>query len=286
MEPLTKNVTAHATSFIERHASQPFFLYVAHPMPHVPIYASDAFKGKTTAGLYADVMSELDWSVGEILDTLRRKGLDDHTLVVFASDNGPWIMYGNHGGSSLPLRQGKHTTFEGGVRVPLMVRWPGHVPPGRVEHEPVMNIDLLPTVVTLAGGAVPTDRIIDGRDLGPLLTGRAPARPLHEALFFFGGFSGTELNAVRVGPWKLHVPHPYVDATPGQDGARGTYVPKQLPLSLFDLDADPGESTNLADAQRDVVERLMREVERARDDLGDSLTSRVGRNVRPPSGKP
>ena len=276
---LTKTVTEKAVDFIARHQDAPFFLYVAHPMPHVPIYASDPFKGKTAAGLYADVMTELDWSVGQILDTLAKTGLEKHTVVVFASDNGPWLMYGNHGGSAVPFRQGKHTTFEGGVRVPLIVRWPGTVAAAKTVAVPAMNVDLLPTLAGYAGGQLPADRIIDGRDLRPWLSGKAPAAPPHEWLCFYGGFSGLELHAVRSGQWKLHVPHPYMQAVPANDGARGKYEPQQLPLSLFDLQADPGEAANVADAHPDVVERLMKYVEAAREDLGDALTKREGKNV-------
>ncbi len=276
---LTKNVTDRAVRFIESHATQPFFLYVAHPMPHVPIYASAAFQGKTAAGLYADVMAELDWSVGEIHAALTKAGVDGNTVVFFASDNGPWLMFGNHGGNASPFRQGKHTTFEGGVRVPLIVRWPGRIPPGKVVGTPAMNIDLLPTIVELAGGAVPADRIMDGRTLTPALMGTGAAAPPREALYFYGGFSGQEFHAVRAGRWKLHVPHPYVNAVPANGGARGKYEPQQLPLSLFDLEADPGEATNVADAHPDVVATLMEHVERARAELGDALTKRDGRGV-------
>lgn len=282
---LTRTVTDRSVDFIKRHAGAPFFLYVAHPMPHVPIYASDRFKGKTAAGLYADVMTELDWSVGQILDTLSKVGLDKNTIVAFASDNGPWIMYGNHAGSAFPFRQGKHTTFEGGVRVPLIVRWPGKVLAAKTVADPAMNVDLLPTLVRLAGGEVPKDRIVDGKDLWPLLTGKATDAPLHDALFFFGGFSGLELHAVRAGRWKLHVPHQYVTAIPANDGARGKYEPHDLLLSLFDLQTDPGESTNVADANPDVVEALMKHIESARQDLGDALTKREGKNVGLPPAK-
>ena len=236
---LTRNVTEKAVDFIERHSGGPFFLYVAHPMPHVPIYASDPFKGKTAAGLYADVMTELDWSVGQILDALAKSGLDKDTVVVFASDNGPWIMYGNHGGSAVPFRSGKHTTFEGGVRVPLIVRWPDRVGAAKTVGVPAMNVDLLPTLAGMAGGQVPRDRTIDGKDLRPWLSGTPPQAPPHDALYFYGGFSGLELHAVRAGQWKLHVAHPYVDAVPANDGARGKYEPQQLPLSLFDLSEGP-----------------------------------------------
>jgi arylsulfatase A len=275
---LTTWYTEHAVSFIERNRARPFFLYVAHSMPHVPLFVSARFKGTTGAGLYGDVVAELDWSVGRILETLKRTGVDDDTLVIFTSDNGPWLSYGNHAGSRGPFREGKGTAFEGGVRVPFVARWPGRIPKGIVAELPAMNIDLLPTLAGLAGAA-PAERIIDGRDLWPVLAGRPGAAAPHDTLYFFWG---TELHAVRSGKWKLHVPHPYQSLeTAGRDGSPGKYVRKELELSLFDLAEDPGESTNLAARHPEVVENLMVYVERAREDLGDSLTKRVGKNVRP-----
>src|SRR5262249_8168775 len=142
---LTTWYTEHAVSFIERHRDTPFFLYVAHAMPHVPLFVSDKFKGKTQGGVYGDVIAEIDWSVGQILDAVKRANLDNDTLVIFASDNGPWLSYGNHAGSAGPLREGKATAFEGGVRVPFVARWPGNIPGGSIGHVPAMTIDLLPT---------------------------------------------------------------------------------------------------------------------------------------------
>ena len=277
---LTRLLTGRAVEFIERHREQPFLLYLAHPMPHVPLFVSEAFRGSSGRGLYGDVIAELDWSVGQVLDALAARGLDANTLVIFASDNGPWIQYGDHAGSAAPLRAGKHTTFEGGVRVPFIARWPGHLPAGRVIDTPMMTIDVLPTLAALAGTSPPADRIIDGRDVWPWLAGPPPSSDPHDALYFY---NGTELHAVRSGRWKLHVPHSYVQAEPGQGGAPGRYVKQTLDLSLYDLTSDPGESTNVAAAHPDVVEALMKYVERARDDLGDSLVSRPGKNARPPA---
>ena len=276
---LTGLYTERAVRFIERHRARPFFLYVAHAMPHVPLFASSAFKGKSAGGLYGDVIAEIDSSVGRILDAVSRAGLDNDTLVVFTSDNGPWLSYGNHAGSQGPFREGKGTSFEGGVRVPFVARWPGRIPRAAVGHLPAMTIDLLPTIAGLAGAAVPADRIIDGRDMWPLLANAAGAAAPHEALYFYWG---TELHAIRSGRWKLHLPHPYQSLEQaGQDGRPGKYVRKDLELSLFDLDTDAGETTNLADKQPAIVKQLLEYAERARDDLGDSLTTRQGRNVRP-----
>ncbi|MBI1765851.1 MAG: sulfatase [Acidobacteria bacterium] len=275
---LTTWYTEHAVSFIERHKDQPFFLYVPHSMPHVPLFVSDKFKGKSGGGLYGDVIAEIDWSVGQILAALKRLNLDNNTLVIFTSDNGPWHLYGDHGGSAGPLRGYKATMFEGGVREPFIARWPGHIKAGSVNQTPAMTIDLLPTLAKLAGAAVPTDRIIDGRDIWPLLSGNKSAQPPHEVLYFYWG---RELQAVRSGKWKLHLPHPYVEHIPANGGERGKVVSKELELSLFDLEKDQGETTNVAAQQPAVVKRLLEYAEQARADLGDSLTKREGKNVRP-----
>jgi arylsulfatase A len=274
---LTTWYTERAVKFIEKHSQAPFFLYVPHSMPHVPLFVSDKFKGKTAGGLYGDVIAEIDWSVGQIVDAVRRAGIEDNTLIVFASDNGPWLSYGNHAGSAGPLRESKATAFEGGVRVPFVARWPGHIPTGTVSDVPAMTIDLLPTFAKLAGAPVPADRIIDGRDIWPLLTGER-SEP-HDALYFYWG---SELHAVRSGTWKLHLPHPYQSLeTSGNDGKPGKYVTKRIELSLFDLDADIGETKNVAESNPAVVKQLLEYAERAREDLGDSLTKRTGKNVRP-----
>ncbi len=275
---LTTVYTERAVSFIERNRERPFFLYLPHSMPHVPLFVSDKFKGKTPGGLYGDVIAELDWSVGRILDAVQRAKIDNDTMVIFTSDNGPWMSYGNHAGSPGPFRESKGTSFEGGVRVPFVARWPGRIPKGAVGHTPAMTIDLLPTLARLAGAPVSTERIIDGRDMWPLLAGQPNASSPHDALYFYWG---TELHAVRSGKWKLHLPHPYQSLeVAGADGRPGKYVRKNIELSLFDLDDDPGESTNVADRNPAVVKGLLEYVERAREDLGDSLTNRTGRNVR------
>jgi arylsulfatase A-like enzyme len=277
----TTMLTERAVSFIERHRDTPFFLYVPHSMPHVPLAVSGKFKGQT-GSLYADVMLEIDWSVGQILGALQRNGLDERTLVMFTSDNGPWLIYGNHAGSALPLREGKQTTFDGGHREPFIVRWPGHVKPNQVTDTMVVSFDLLPTLARLAGAdaAVPRDRIIDGRDIWPWMSGARPGGEPHEVLYFYDA-AGRGLEAVRSGRWKLHVPHTAAHAVPGADGVRGRTEPFQMELSLFDLQSDIGESRDVAAEHPDVVARLLALVERARDDLGDPLTGRRGRNVRP-----
>jgi arylsulfatase A-like enzyme len=276
---LTTWYTEHAVSFIERNRERPFFLYVPHAMPHVPLFVSDKYKGKT-GGLYADVISEIDWSVGQILDAVKRAGIDDNTLVIFTSDNGPWLSYGNHAGSQGPFREGKGTAFEGGVRVPFVARWPGRIPKGSVSAVPAMTIDLLPTFAGLAKARLSTERTIDGRDIWRVLSSQPGAHVPHDPLYFYWG---AELHAVRSGKWKLHLPHPYQALeVAGADGTPGRYVRREIELSLFDLEADPGESTNVATANPNVVRSMMAIVENAREDLGDALTKRTGKHVRPP----
>jgi arylsulfatase A-like enzyme len=275
---LTTWYTERAVRFIERHREQPFFLYVPHSMPHVPLFVSSRFKGKTAGGLYGDVIAEIDWSVGQILDAVKRARLDEDTLVIFTSDNGPWLSYGNHGGSPGAFREGKGTVFEGGVRVPFVARWPGRIPKGAASHAAAMTIDLLPTLAALAGAPVASDRTIDGRDAWPLLANQRGAPPPHDVLYFYWG---AELHAIRSGTWKLHLPHPYQSLeAAGADGTPGKYVRKEIELSLFDLENDAAETTNVADRHPGVVKALLEHAERAREDLGDSLVKRTGKNVR------
>ena len=296
----TKWFTEKATAFIQKNRTKPFFLYVPHVMPHVPIFASSAFKGKSHRGLYGDVIEELDWSVGEILKAVKANGLDGNTLVLFISDNGPFLSYGNHAGSSAPLRGGKLTTFEGGVRVPFLARWPGKVPAGRVCDELFTGMDFLPTIAKLIGSELPKSKI-DGEDLSPLLLGVKDAKGRKT----FAYYSGSELQAVRCGRWKLHFPHDYleVDGPPGKDGkpanygklqpkdikqsgirgiaSRHGYRVKKIELSLFDLTTDISESKNVADKNPDVVKELSALGEDFRRDLGDTITGVKGNGLRP-----
>ena len=272
--------TERAVKFIERNKDRPFFLYVPHPMPHVPLFVSDKFKGKSQQGLYGDVIMEIDWSVGRILDTLKRHGLDDNTLVIFTTDNGPWLSYGNHAGSCRPLREGKGTTWEGGIRQPCIVRWPGEISGGSVCHEPAMTIDIFPTIAQLIGAALP-DHKIDGLDIWPLMSGTPGAKSPHEVLYFY--YHQGALEALRSGRWKLVFPHKYRSLTgkPGQDGTPNGYSQLKCGLELYDLRNDVGEQHNVIDQHPDVVKRLEALAEKARDDLGDSLTKREGKNTRP-----
>lgn len=277
---LTTWYTEHAVNFIETNKARPFFLYVPHAMPHVPLHVSAKFKGKSKQGLYGDVIMEIDWSVGEILAALKKNGLDEQTLVIFTSDNGPWLSYGNHAGSAGPLREGKGTTWDGGQREPCIMRWPGKIPAGTVCRELAATIDILPTVAKLAGAVLP-DHPIDGLDIWPLMSALPGARCPHEAYYFYWN---RHLQAVRSGKWKLHFAHDYrslAGKPGGQDGKPVPYATKQTSLALFDLDHDVAETTNVADKHPEVVERLKALADKARDDLGDSATKQPGKGVRP-----
>ncbi|TWT96618.1 Arylsulfatase [Botrimarina colliarenosi] len=281
---LTTQYTEHAVDFIDRHAGkQPFFLYVPHSMVHVPLYVSDKFAGKSGAGLFGDVVMEIDWSVGQILAALERGGVADDTLVIFTSDNGPWLNFGDHAGSAAPLREGKGTMWEGGYREPCVMRWPGRIPAGTVCDELCLTMDLLPTIARLIGAA-PPERAIDGRDILPLMTGDAPTP--HEVFYcyYFG-----ELRAVRDGRWKLTLPHRYRTLAGRPGGAGGkpvAYRQAEVGVELFDLDADIGETTDVATEHPGVVSRLLAYAEQARGDLGDRLTGRKGTGVRPAGKAP
>ncbi len=278
---LTSSYADRAVSFIEKNKDRPFFLYLPHSMPHVPLAVSPDLAGKSARGVFGDVLMDIDRSVGRILETLAKHGLDGRTLVIFTSDNGPWLSYGDHAGSAGPLREGKGTSFEGGVRVPAIFRWTGRIPAGRTCGELAATIDLLPTFARLAGAAAPAGRIIDGRDIGPLLRGEPEARSPHEAYYYYWGL---ELQALRSGPWKLHFPHEYrsLDGKPGgRDGIPAKYVQRRIELSLFNLDSDVGETADVAAKHPEVVERLKALADKAREDLGDSAAKVQGKNVRP-----
>lgn len=260
LNTLTQRYTKEAVKFIEANKDRPFFLYLPHTMVHVPLAVSDAFRGKSKRGLYGDAAEEIDWSTGQILDTIKRLGLDDNTLVLFTSDNGPWLVKKENGGCALPLRDGKGTTYEGGVRVPCVVRWPGKIPAGQVCDEMVTEMDILPTFARLAGTKEPTDRIIDGKDVWPLMTGSKGAVSPHETLFMY---RANRLQAMRSGKWKLILP---------QDGQPG---------ALYDLHADIGETKDLSDAYPTIVKRLSDLAQKCREDIGDAITGIKGKNVRP-----
>ncbi len=265
---LTKRYTREAINFIREHRDEPFFIYLPHSMPHLPIDASSDFKGKTKHGLYGDVIEELDWSVGQILAALKDADIDDNTMVVFTSDNGPVTRpdtrQGFPRGSAGPLRGAKNSTWEGGMREPCVMRWPGKIPAGTVVREMASTMDLMPTIANLAGASAPADRVIDGKDIWPLIA--SGAKTPHEAFYYY---RDERLQAVRSGKWKLHTYRPEWGADSGH-----------APL-LYDLAADIGEQNDLAAANPGVVRRLEALAEAARDDLGDALTGRIGRRARP-----
>ena len=281
-EQLTTQYTEHSIRFIEAHRSQPFFLYLAHSMPHVPLYVSGKFKGKTARGLFGDVIEEIDWSVGQVVDTLRRLHLEENTLILFTSDNGPWLSYGEHAGSALPLREGKGTSWEGGTRVPCILSWPGHVPAGSTSDTLLMTIDLLPSLAHVAQAPLPT-RKIDGLNAWPLLAGNAAPHP-HDAYFVYYGRN--ELQAVLTPDWKLVLPHTYrtLGGKPGgRDGIPAKYSPVKLTTpELYDLRKDPSETRHVAGQFPEPVRKLLDLAEQARAELGDDLTGRKGAGVREP----
>jgi len=279
---MTRQFTERATAFIRQNANRPFFLYLPHPMVHVPLYVSPEFEGKSGAGLFADVVMEVDWSVGQILDTIRDLNIDDNTLVVFTSDNGPWLSYGDHAGSAAPLREGKGTMFEGGYRVPALMQWKGKIPAGTTCDQLSSTIDLLPTIAGLIGADLPK-HTIDGKDISPLMFGQADAKTPHEHFFCF--YSPKSLHAVRTGRWKLHFPHTYRTLAGGPGGTDGqpvNYQSAKIGLALFDLQNDVGETTDVAAQHPEIVAALTAAAEQMRQSLGDQFQNRQGTDVRPP----
>jgi len=284
-QDLTVEITERAKAFISAaHAEgEPFFCYIPHPQPHVPLFVSERFRGKTGAGLYGDVIAEIDWSMGQIMGLLDELGLAERTLVIFSSDNGPWLSYGDHGGSAGPLREGKGSSWDGGIRVPFVARYPGKIPAGTVCAEPCMTIDLLPTIASLVGAEMPA-RKIDGRDIWPLLSGEEAAESPHEALYFY--YANGQLQGLRSGRWKMLYPHRYRSMEgqlPGGGGMPGEYAQIELDgVRLFDLREDIGEREDLSGERPEVVGRLEAMAEGIRAELGDSLRGIKGSEVRGP----
>jgi len=266
---ITKRYTEYAVQFIEKNKDNPFFLYLPHTMPHVPLGVSENFGGKTEYGRYGDVIEEIDWSVGEILNTLKKNNLDKNTLVIYTSDNGPWLPYGNHAGKAFPLREGKSTTFEGGMRVPCIIRWPNKIPAGSVNNAMATTMDFLPTIARLAGSYAPKDRVIDGKDIWPLMSGMVREEVEQRTLFYH---QQTALQAVRSGPWKLHFPHQYRHQaeTPGIDGKAAGQIDAAIGLSLYNLEEDVGEQNNLAEKYPIIVQRLMELADAHMKDLAEN----------------
>lgn len=278
---LTTRYTERAVSFINKHKKEPFFLYVPNSMPHVPIAASDKFKGKSEQGRYGDVMMEIDWSVGQIMEALSKNGLTENTLVIFTSDNGPWLNFGNHAGSAGGLREGKGSSWEGGQRVPCIMNWPGHIPGGLICNKIASTIDILPTLANIANAPLP-ERKIDGVNILPLMTGEPNANPREVFLYYF---KANCLEGVRKNQWKLVLPHQsrtYEGFAPGKDGIGGNTASVQVETALYDLRRDPGERYDVKDQNPDIVADLMKIAEEARLDLGDGILNVKGANVREP----
>ena len=268
---ITQRYTEEAVNFIRQNQERPFFLYLPHTAVHVPIHPGDRFRDQSANGRYGDWVEEVDWSAGRVLDTLRELKLDRRTLVIFTSDNGPWLVKGKDSGVAGPLRGGKGSTWEGGVREPTLAWWPGQVAPGTVCDAIAGNIDFLPTFVTLVGGVVPTDRKIDGRNFAPLLFGAAMDSPL-PAHYYYKGY---KLEAVRDGPWKLALG----PQTEGM-GLKGIPADASQPEPrLYNLNTDIGERTNVAANHPELVKRLQALAAQMAADIGDG---KPGPGVRPP----
>lgn len=278
---LTTWYTEKAVDFINEHSKTPFFLYLAHSMVHTPLGVSDRYRGKSKRGEFGDVMMEVDWSVGEVMSTLKKNHLDKNTLVIFTADNGPWMVFGDHAGSTGALREGKSTTFEGGQREPAIFRWPTVVPKGVICNSLSANLDIMPTIAAITGGKLPKHKI-DGVNILRLLKGDVGVEP-REHLFYY--HDSNSLEAVRKGSWKLVLPHKYQSVEgeiPGRDGYPGRSHEAFTELSLYDLSRDPGERYNVVDQYPEIVGNIMKLVREARKDLGDDLTGAMGEGRRVP----
>jgi arylsulfatase A-like enzyme len=282
-DKLTTDYTERAVRFIEKHRDEPFFLYFPESMVHVPLGVSDKFRGKSKLGLYGDVMMEVDWSVGEIMKALKKNGLDNNTLIIFTSDNGPWLSFGNHAGTTGGLREGKGSTWEGGQRVPCLIRWPGIVPAGEICNKLSSSIDILPTLAAITGAPLP-EKKIDGVSILPLLLGDNEAFPRHDFLYYY---QENSLEAVQIDYWKLILPHEdrqvYRYMRPGKDGWPGEQGKEMISaIQLYDLRRDPGEWYDVSQYYPDKVKELLNLAEAARKDLGDDNTGDHGTNRRKP----
>lgn len=278
---LTTELTEAAVDFIERNKDTPFFLYVPHPMPHTPIAVSDKFKGKSGQGRYGDVIMEIDWSVGQIMNKLKEHQLDKNTIFIFTSDNGPWLNFGNHAGSASPLREGKGTAWEGGQREPCVVSYPNGIEGGRVIDTPMMTIDLLPTIAEITGAKLPEFKI-DGKSVWDIWTGKSNKSP-HDAYFFY--YKSNELHGVRYNDWKLYFPHTYRSLN-GREGGKDGYpvnydMNKIDEIELYDLNNDISESKNVADQHPKIVLEIKSLADEMRNKLGDKLLNIKGTENRP-----
>ena len=281
---LTTQITERSVEFINKNKDDNFFLYIAHPQPHVPLYVSDKFKGKSKRGLYGDVIMEIDWSVGQVLAALKENKIDNNTIVIFTSDNGPWLSYGDHSGCAYPLREGKGTALEGGQREPCIIRYPEKIKSGRVIDVPMMAIDILPTIAKITGANLPQNKI-DGKDVWDIWTGESHTSP-HEAYYFY--YNVNELHGIRYGKWKMYYPHKYRTLGEREGGKNGIPVEYEIKtidqIELYNLADDISETMNVAAENSDVVEIIQALGNKMRSELGDALTNKIGTENRP-SGK-
>ena len=278
-DTLTTRYTEKAVAFVKKNKDKPFFLYLAQSMPHVPLGVSSKFKGKSEQGMFGDVLMEIDWSVGEVMKTLKDCGLEEETLVIFTSDNGPWLNWGNHAGTCRGLREGKGCSFDGGQRVPCVMRWPKHIPASTACERFATTLDILPTLAKLAQVPLP-ERRIDGIDISRLLHNEPGDSPRRNFYYYY---KANDLEAVRRDNWKLVLPHnfrSYQGVTPGMDGKEGPYAKGTATLALYNLTTDMGEQTDVREKHPEIVTELERLVKEAREDLGDNLTKSLGVNRR------
>lgn len=277
---LTTQITERSVDFIKKNKEHPFFLYIAHPQPHVPLFVSEKFKGKSERGLYGDVIMELDWSVGQVLAALKEFKLDENTIVIFTSDNGPWLNYGDHAGSAYPLREGKGTALEGGQREPCIIRYPKALKPDRVIDAPMMAIDVLPTIAHITGAVLPENKI-DGKNVYDIWTGDTTLSP-HEAYYFY--YHVNELHGIRYKNWKMYFPHKYRTLNGKEGGKDGLPVDYEYntiaQIELYDLSKDISETTDVASEFPEVVAKIQELGEKMKMELGDSLTDREGVGTR------
>ena len=272
----TQKFTEKTVGFIEKNAGNPFFIYLAHPLPHVPLFVSEKFKGATGKGTYADVIHEIDWSIGEIRKSLEKNGLEENTLFIVTSDNGPWLAYGDHAGVTAGLREGKGTSWEGGVRTPFVAYWKNKIPKGITSSEAVMSIDILPTLAAISASSLPAKKI-DGVNIAALLTGKRKALP-ERPLFFY--YNRNDLEAMHWRKWKLYFPHSYRTMSgqaPGGNGTPGKYKTiKMDKMELYNLESDPFETKDIFTSQQKVITKMNKMAEAMRKELGDDLTNRKG----------
>ncbi|QJD98107.1 sulfatase [Mucilaginibacter robiniae] len=278
---LIGQLTERSVQFIKQNKNKPFFLYLAQSMPHVPLAPSAQFRGKSELGEFGDEILEIDWSVGQILKTLDEERLANNTLLIVTSDNGPWLNFGDHAGSSGGFREGKSTSWEGGTRVPLWIRWPGQVEAGGTNSMLMTNMDILPTIAAATGATLP-QKPIDGVNFLQVWRGKVKTDPREVFYYYFGK---NNLEGVRYKNWKLVLPHPSNTYAPlhGKGGDGGKIGRVDVPVALYDLAHDPGEAYDVQLNYPDVVKKILALADQARNDMGDDLTQHEGKNRRQPA---